>query len=290
METEIIRINPREIKLLEMNARYMEQDEYSRLVSNIKRDKKLTTVPFCYVTDDGTTEVLSGNHRVMASIDAGLDEIEVMLCKERLTQEQRIAIQLSHNSITGKDDKAILKKLYDSINAIDLKAYSGLCDELMKEYEKKLAQFKAMELDYQIVDLVFVPSEIRRLKDFFDQVHEVIKKNSQLFASFSDYDDYISLHADISKALCVKHASTAFLSMVELAKRHIDELKTVWLEKAKPGDYVPISTVVGRSDMTKKDAMVLDKAVQALISRGEIEKGKKEKALAVLASRYLNGA
>ena len=48
METEIIKINPRDIKLLEVNARYMKPDEYQKLVANIKKDGQLTSVPFCY--------------------------------------------------------------------------------------------------------------------------------------------------------------------------------------------------------------------------------------------------
>ena len=111
METEIIKVDPKTIKLLKTNARYMESNEYERLVENIKRDGKLTSVPFGHIDENGDIEVLSGNHRVMASIDAGLDEIEIMLCKEKLTKDQCLAIQLSHNSITGKDDEEILKQL-----------------------------------------------------------------------------------------------------------------------------------------------------------------------------------
>lgn len=105
METEIIKIDPKKIKLLKLNARYMEENEYNKLVANVKKDGKLTSVPFCHIIDKNEIEVLSGNHRVMASVDAGLNEIEIMLCKEKLSKEQCIAIQLSHNSIEGKDDE-----------------------------------------------------------------------------------------------------------------------------------------------------------------------------------------
>lgn len=103
METEIIKINPKDIKLLKLNARYMKPQEYQKLVANIKKDGQLTSVPFCYYNEKNEIEVLSGNHRVMASIDAGLNEIEIMICKNNLTKEQALAIQLSHNSICGQD-------------------------------------------------------------------------------------------------------------------------------------------------------------------------------------------
>jgi len=41
METEIIKINPKNIKLLKLNARYMESEKYDKLVANIKNDGKL---------------------------------------------------------------------------------------------------------------------------------------------------------------------------------------------------------------------------------------------------------
>lgn len=51
METEIIKINPRDIKLLKENARYMRPEEYQKLVANIKKDGQLTSVPFCYYNE-----------------------------------------------------------------------------------------------------------------------------------------------------------------------------------------------------------------------------------------------
>lgn len=51
METEIIKINPKDIKLLKLNARYMKPEEYQKLVANIKKDGQLTSVPFCYYNE-----------------------------------------------------------------------------------------------------------------------------------------------------------------------------------------------------------------------------------------------
>lgn len=48
-----------------------------------------------------------------------------------MSEEHRIAIQLSHNAIVGQDDPDILKKLYDKILDIDLKEYSGLDDKTL---------------------------------------------------------------------------------------------------------------------------------------------------------------
>ena len=40
--TKVIKVNPRDIKRQEVNARFMTADEFQRLVANIKRDGCLT--------------------------------------------------------------------------------------------------------------------------------------------------------------------------------------------------------------------------------------------------------
>lgn len=287
METEIIKINPKEIKLLELNARYMDNEEYSKLVTNIKRDGKLTSIPFCCYESNGQIKVLSGNHRIMAAIDAGLQEVEIMICKTQLSEDQKIAIQLSHNSIVGKDDNDILKQLFSEIESFDFKEYSGLTDEFIEFCKTNEESLNTPSLQYQIINLMFLPSEIKELKEFFRKSEELVSKNEFLVASMKDYDAYSNLVTDISKALCIKNPATVFLSIIELAQRHIDELKNIWIEKSKDTDYIPVSTIIGRSDLKKEYAIKFDKAVQLLLDKKIIKKNERDKALAVLSDYYL---
>ena len=99
MDVRIIEVNPRELKYLETNARYMRHEEFNRLCENIRHDGKLTSVPFCCKDDDGRYLILSGNHRVKAAVQVGLPTITVMVTDDPLSEDQRIAIQLSHNAI-----------------------------------------------------------------------------------------------------------------------------------------------------------------------------------------------
>ena len=46
IETTIITIDPKKIKLTEINARFMTHETYQRLVANIAQDGKLTSIPF----------------------------------------------------------------------------------------------------------------------------------------------------------------------------------------------------------------------------------------------------
>lgn len=285
METEIVKINPRDIKLLKVNARYMKPEEYEKLVSNIKKDGQLTSVPFCFYNDNHEVEVLSGNHRVMASIDAGLDKIEIMLCKNKLSKEQALAIQLSHNSISGQDDEELLRKLYGELESLEYKEYSGLADEFInycKEIEK---DFKVPALSYQALNLLFLPEEIEEIKQVLENISDLLSSN-HILSSKKDYDNYLESTTTISKCLNIKNPSTTFLAMIRLAKENIDKLKAVALNN-EDINYIPLSIILGRSDINKDDAMIIDKALNKLISKGEIKKNDKEKGLAVLANSYL---
>lgn len=285
METEIIKIDPRDIKLLKVNARYMKPEEYEKLVSNVKKDGQLTSVPFCFYNENHEIEVLSGNHRVMASIDAGLNEIEVMLCKDKLSKEQALAIQLSHNSIAGQDDEELLKKLYGELESLEFKEYSGLTDEFInycKEIEK---DFKVPTLSYQALNLLFLPEEIEEIKQVFESISDLLSSN-HILSNKKDYDNYLESTTTISKCLNIKNPSTTFLTMIRLAKENIYKLKELALNN-EDIDYIPLSTILGRSDINKDDAMIIDKALNKLISKGEVKKNNKEKGLVVLANLYL---
>jgi len=116
--------------LADKNARFMKAEQYRRLVDNIRRDGCLTSVPFAVRQGDRYT-ILSGNHRVRAARDAGLTEVLVLYSEREMSHQQQVAIQLSHNAIVGQDDLAILRELYDEINDVALKEYSGLDDVVL---------------------------------------------------------------------------------------------------------------------------------------------------------------
>lgn len=290
METKIIRINPKQIKLLEVNARFMKAEEFRKLVDNVKRDGCLTQLPFCCKNAKGELVVLSGNHRVQAAIEAGLKEIEVQMTEDKLSKDQMTAIQLSHNAISGQDDMAILKQLYESIDDIEFKAYSALDDETLELLSKIQSQSMSGEgLKYQILNLLFLPSEMKEIGKCLKQCKQELKGNKTLLARYEDYDKYLDLQVDVSKASDIKNTAVVFMSMLEIIKNHIGDLKTVWLNEGRDKQYVPISTILGRSDMKVQDARVLNKAIDLLVSQKKIKKGEKEKGLVYLASYFLDG-
>jgi hypothetical protein len=124
---------PSDLKLLEVNARSMRKPTFDALVRNIKRDGVLTQYPFVWQDSDGVRHVLSGNHRVKAAIAAGLKKIQWIETVDPLTEQQRTAIQLSHNSIAGEDAAETLRLLVEELTDETWLEYAAVNDEELAE-------------------------------------------------------------------------------------------------------------------------------------------------------------
>ena len=289
METKILTVDPRELKLLEVNARFMEQNEFRKLVENIRKDGCLTQLPFvCKDISERKWLVLSGNHRVQAAIEAGLEKIEVQATNKKLTKNEMLAIQLSHNAISGKDDMAILKELYSAIDDIELKRYSGLDDETLKLLETvKSDSISPISLEYQMLNISFLPSEIKEIKNALKEFKHEIESNPTLVARFEDYEQFMDTMNDVGKGMLVKNTALIFMCIIELARKNIEQLKEAWILEAKPKDMVTLSTILGRSDIKASDGIELDKALKLLIDRKIIKKSDKVGGIVKLAKYYL---
>ena len=144
---------------------------FSQLVENVRRDGCLTSVPLVY-DDNGKLEVLSGNHRVMAAIKAGLEEADVMEITTPLGREQRVAIQLSHNAITGLDDPSMLAELWADLD-FAYKEYSGLTEEDfagITEIDTTGISVEAPK--YEEINLAFLPEEKEAFVALLDRMAE----------------------------------------------------------------------------------------------------------------------
>jgi hypothetical protein len=126
---ELAIVSPEDCRPRDMNARYMDQQTMDTLVSNLKKDGRLESVPLLFRNADGKLEILSGHHRIEAAKRAGISKIIVMVTDVK-SADEAVAKQLSHNAIVGKDDAFTLQKLYDLIGEVDLRVYSGLGDSL----------------------------------------------------------------------------------------------------------------------------------------------------------------
>lgn len=289
--TRIITLPPQSLRLLAKNARYMRHEVYAQLVANIRRDGKLTSVPFAFRDGDAYT-VLSGNHRVRAAIDAGLTEIEVMVTDDKLSRDQQVAIQLSHNALAGEDNLSVLKDLYEEIESLDLRAYSGLDDKTLALIEEvKIPAMGEANLSYQTIPLIFLPSEIETAKETFEEARKLVSADEVWVARFEDYDAFLDAMAAASSAYAVINTATALAVVLGVFARHQEDLADGWYgeEEPKHKKWVPLSSVVGTYDVPAEAAQVIRKAALLMRDRGEVDSSSLWRALEFWAADYLAG-
>jgi hypothetical protein len=219
-------VDPATLKLLDKNARYMAQETFANLTNNIKVDGDLTSFPLCYREPDGKLLVLSGNHRTQAAIHAKVKETIVLVLTRELSREERVARQLSHNAISGKDDPVILKDLWDEIKELDLKMYAGLDSEILKELDKM--QFVAITEavpDFKQMVLLFLPEEVEELKKVLEDADTLFTGDENVVVSRLHYDRVFKLVVEIKDKYGIVNNPTAFMKIVELARAQMQGLE-----------------------------------------------------------------
>jgi hypothetical protein len=221
---------PDEMQAAPLNAHFMPKRVYDQLVANIRRDGNLSTLPFCWHDADGKIHVLSGHHRIDAARDAGVPAVLYLYTDEVLTADQRTAIQLSHNSLVGEDDLAILKRQWESIASIEARLYSGLDDEQFKTFEPvALGAFNERDIRFETIELLFLPSETDRLVELAGKLGK--SKRVRLAGWDAHYDLMAEALMRLKDATAIFNSATAFLVMAEAANGYCD-----WLERAEEMD------------------------------------------------------
>lgn len=266
--TRLGKMSPRDLVLLETNARFMRHEQFNRLVENVKRDGGLTSVPLAarISETDARYEVLSGNHRTMAAVEAGLESIDVMLIDEVLTKSQKKAIQLAHNAIAGEDDPAILQALYESIDDIDWREYSGLDDKVLDLLaDVKVGSLSEANLDFQSLNITFLPEELDRVRETFDRAMALTTADERWIARYSQHERLLTAMSDASKSYDVSNSATALDLVLDVFEKHEHEIVDGWFdaetEKVNHGKYVPLGPVTGLY-APAEDAAVVLKAIR----------------------------
>jgi len=268
-ETRLGRIDPRELVLLERNARFMRHEQFARLVENVRRDGRLTSVPLAVAMADGRYEVVSGNHRTAAAVEAGLEEIDVMFVDEVLPEAQRIAIQLSHNAIAGEDDPAILQALYEDLDDIDWREYTGLDDKALGLLaDVKIGSLSEVNLDFQLLSLVFLPEELERVAEVAEHALRMAKSaDATWLARYSQHERLLSAMSDIGKSYDVSNSATALDLILDVYEANVEGQIEGWWDdlnqKLRHTKHVPLGPVTGLY-AAAEDAAVIRKALERM--------------------------
>lgn len=281
--------------LLEENARFMRNEMFKNLVSNVARDGGLTSVPYCWLDPELPKDkpkylVLSGNHRTKAARANGLKWALILFNDSALTEQERIAIQISHNSLSGEDDPVILKQLWDKLGDVSLKQYSGLDDKKLEELKKiSLKTLSEVNLDFRQLSFLFLPEEIDRLDEIVKRALEQQTAKELYFARLADFERLLDAIAATNASFNIRNSSTALLMILDLFERNITQLSEAWdqEEEVKNRQWVPLSTIFGTDRIPVEAAKVIKQAAGRMMDSGEVTKKNLWQCIELWAASYL---
>jgi hypothetical protein len=193
--------------------------QFDRLVENLKLDGVLTSLPLVYCDT-----VLSGNHRVLAAMKAGIAEAEVVEIVTPLDAKRRVAIQLSHNAITGQDDPNLLSDLYGSLD-FDEKAYSGLTDDMLgKVDELTMSALGIGSPAYEDILLTFLPEDAEEFAALVKRLEKAGRAMPRFVAALADFERFFDTLLAVKEKLNIHNTSLAVRMMASLAAERLEQM------------------------------------------------------------------
>ena len=209
----------------ELNANQMTEEEFTQLCENIGASG-LSSVPCCYKKENGRFTIISGHHRVKACRKVGFRTIGILYALEsELTKDEITAIQLSHNSLHGSDNKNILKTLFESIQSIDFKKFAHInIDEIGSLDISSIAA--PLEKETFTVSLVLYSRAMQHLEELIGEVREAIKKSDVVIMAENEPNEelYLKLSKEINQKLEIKSPNVIFSKILELALLSLNQM------------------------------------------------------------------
>ena len=210
-------VDPKAVQHVERNAHYMPQKLFRQLSENIKQDGNLSSLPFCWRRADGVFVCLSGNHRIDAAALADVKQVMILYTDAELTRDEQIAIQLSHNSLVGQDDASALRQLWQEIDRVKWKVYTGLDDKYLATIDKvQVQRLDDSALRFEELRLQFVPSEFEYIAGVVRKCGKENVKAHRFMARVADFYEFFEALLNFKEAKGILNTSTAFLMIIQM--------------------------------------------------------------------------
>lgn len=209
----------------ELNANKMTDGDFDKLVRNITISGGLSSVITCYKrTSDEKYVIISGHHRYRACVKAGYTKCPVLYADEsQLSRDEIIALQLSHNSLHGEDNKGILKRLFDEIQSIDFKEFANINVAEIGTIDTFQSSIVPMSEHYT-VSLILYKDDIDTLDKLVGDIKEDMSKSELIILANQDNNEemLMALTKEINNRYNIKSANISFSKILTLAKYALD--------------------------------------------------------------------
>lgn len=206
----------------ESNANVMTEEMFNALCDNIGMSG-MSSVPACYLRADGRYTIISGHHRLKACRKLGYKTIGILWTDERnLTQDEIIGLQVSHNSVHGEDNKAILKALFEKIKSVEFKKFAHVTiDEIgtMQANQMSIVPVKAC----YTVSLILYSDAEESFGELIGDIREMAgKSDCVILADENPNEDlYLRMNKELRDTLNIKSSSVAFTTILKMAREQL---------------------------------------------------------------------
>jgi hypothetical protein len=208
--TRVVNRSLAELRMAKKNARYMPEAEFNLLVSNLKRDGLLTSLPLIY-----RDEVLSGNHRVQAALKAGITHADVIEILSDLSDDRRLAIQLSHNALTGRDDPTTLREIYEGMQ-LEWQKYSAVHEDMFKLDEATALGLGIPIAKYEELVIAFLPEDREAFFDFALKLEKRFRRADVLIGEASTFASLFDAVIAVKENRRIGNTGTALRVMADI--------------------------------------------------------------------------
>ena len=209
----------------DLNANEMTEEDFITLCENIGKSG-MSSVPCCYKKENGRFVMISGHHRLRACKKNHFKKMGILYCNEsELSQDEIIAIQLSHNSLHGQDNTSILKKLFEQIQSIDYKKFAHINIDEIKPISTEGLSIYALKENF-VFSIILYPDSFQNLDELFGDIREQAKKSDALIlADLSNEMLLMKLQQEIGKQYDIKSPAITFAKLLELAAERLTEIQ-----------------------------------------------------------------
>lgn len=204
-----------------VNANQMSKKNFDKLCTNIEKSG-FSSMIACYErSEDGKYVIISGNHRYLACVKLGYNKLNILYADEsELSHDEIIAVQLSHNSLHGSDDRGILKQLFDEIEDIDYKDFANISADDLKIDDMFIGSIVPVSEHFKVVLILY-----RRDMKLLSELLEIVKYENETsdMVILADGDtcenEFLDTITQAKKQFEIKSASIAFGKILQLAKQ-----------------------------------------------------------------------
>lgn len=209
----------------DLNAQSMPQQMFEQLVENVTSAGMLESIPLCADTGEAI-EIVSGHHRTRAARAAGLTHT-LALVYENLDRSHLHAKQLAHNTIVGKSDPEVVRRIWERI--LDVQArFEAFVDPRVLNAAPDPVSFRPVDVDMQLVSkkvvILFLPTQKKTFDEILDFIGPLDDVDTVYLAHRETFDLWREVVQRIREDLDVRSVPSAIVEMARLAQQSIAAL------------------------------------------------------------------